>query len=54
MTEKRGNKKKVRITADDIGALLDNAIASGEDYKPSREEFCGWLAEQINEHFGVA
>jgi hypothetical protein len=42
-----------RITADDIGALYENAIAPGEAYKPTDEEFYGWLAEQINDFFGV-
>jgi hypothetical protein len=44
--------EKKRITAEDIGLLFANAIAPGEDYKPSSAEFHGWLAEQINEYFG--
>jgi hypothetical protein len=50
----REKVEKKCITAEDIGLLLDNAIAPGEDYKPASAEFHGWLAEQINEYFSVA
>jgi hypothetical protein len=51
---KRRKVKTKRMTAEEMCIILDNAINPGEDYKPTRHEWCVYLAEQVNDFFGAA